>query len=1002
MSKAIVPAKRNQITQSSDAIISVLDNIYNVQLSELVENLEQPKFPVDGELRNDEICFYQVKKLSYDEEFPQKEAFENVLMSLDNRSYNFVYILSGDKNGVALYFGVVKNGNQNPDALGHPLSASDYGDIVANSFQGNFNGSELKRLKGQELKKVLFDDTTQYHNAGVITGIPSIMELEQGKENKFQGIDRLVNSMLPINNRQKLNWRMVVVCEPVSKEEILQQQRDVYTFYNQLAADSEFSWQQGQSRGASKSIAHQESDSRTKTLGTSQSRSFSKSDSYEETSTSRTKGSSESMATGHTNGYTDTEGSDESNSLNLTGTIINKQKQEIMKYIDEELLVRLKQGLSRGWFRTSIYYMADKPAYANRLKAGIKALVQGNKSTYSPLLSQAIDISKDTNFLKIYQNMYEGNQGFDRNALMMLGRSYSDNSIGLSTYLTPQEICVVAGLPQEEVPGIPMREGVSFALNENEMTAENEKVIIGSIMQKKRVLDIPFYLEQKNLSKHTFIAGVTGSGKTTTCHKLLNAANIPFLVIEPAKTEYRTLLKQDKELLVFTLGNDKLSPFRINPFELLPGENISAHIDMVKAAFTSAFPMEGSMPQIMEEAIIRCYEKHGWSIEQNENFDYGEDAFLPDCDSFPVLSELLTTLKQVVDEKQFGDRLGAEYTGSLVSRISNLTVGSKGSMLNCAHSIDFEFIAKNRVILELEEMKAPEDKALIMGFILARLSTVIKMLHKKDSTYRHLTLIEEAHRLLTKVEPNGNGAKKAAVETFADLLAEVRKYGEGLIIVDQIPNKLAVEVLKNTNTKIIHRLLAKDDKDAVGDTMMMDDKQKEYLSSLTAGETIIYSENTELPVQVKIHSITNTNEEEISEDLIRERFKKYWLSESHPLGMCYEEYKIQPLYGLFSRFIELVKKSNTDLSFNDGLTARFKDVMKQISEDFDIESKEIWISLIKHSEKKSGTYYSQSKENLDRCENDLIPVFQNSMASGIITAEELKKCRNMISLFKLM
>lgn len=998
MNKELVPATKNQITKANSAIISVLDNIYNVQLSELVDKLEQPKFPVDGELRNDEICFYQIKKLSYDEEFPQKEAFENVLMSLDNRSYNFVYILSGDKNGVALYFGVVKNGNENPDALGHPLSASDYGDIVANSFQGNFNGSELKRLKGQELKKVLFEDTAQYHNAGVITGIPSIMELEQGKENKFQGIDRLVNSMLPINNRQKLNWRMVVVCEPVSREEILQQQRDVYTFYNQLSADSEISWQQGQSRGVSKSIAHQESDSRTKTIGTNDSRGRTTTHDHgtSSTATSYSKGSSESMATGHTDGYTDTQGSDESNSLNLTGTIINKQKQEIMKYIDEELLVRLKQGLSRGWFRTAIYYMADKPAYANRLKAGIKALVQGNKSTYSPLLSQVIDITKDANFLKIYQNIYESNQTFDRNALMMLGRSYSNNSIGLSTYLTPQEICVVAGLPQEEVPGIPMREGVSFALNESELTSEDEKVIIGSIMQKKRVLDIPFYLEQKNLSKHTFIAGVTGSGKTTTCHKLLNSADIPFLVIEPAKTEYRTLLKNDKKLLVFTLGNDKLSPFRINPFELLPGENISAHIDMVKAAFTSAFPMEGSMPQIMEEAIIRCYEKHGWSIEQNENFDYGEDAFLPDCDSFPVLSELLITLNEVVKEKKFGDRLGAEYTGSLVSRISNLTVGSKGSMLNCAHSIDFEFIAKHRVVLELEEMKAPEDKALIMGFILARLSTVIKMLRKKEKGYRHLTLIEEAHRLLTKVEPNGNGAKKAAVETFADLLAEVRKYGEGLIIVDQIPNKLAVEVLKNTNTKIIHRLLAKDDKDAVGDTMMMDDKQKEYLSSLATGETIIYSENTELPVQVKIHSITNTNEEDVPENLIRERFKEYWFSETHPLGLCYEEYKIQPLYGLFSRFIELLKKNNDGISFNDGIPARLKEDINKLSEFFNISIRDILISLIRYCERKSGTYYIQEKADIVKYESSLIPIIENGIKIGIINAEEIEKCNDSI------
>ena len=116
-------------------------------------------------------------------------------------------------------------------------------------------------------------------------------------------------------------------------------------------------------------------------------------------------------------------------------------------------------------------------------------------------------------------------------------------------------------------------------------------------------MEIPFFLSKDSMAKHTFIAGVTGSGKTTTCHKLLSGADMPFLVIEPAKTEYRTLIRrtevmEDLDITVFTLGNETGAPFRINPFELIEGEIISAHVDMVKATFTSAFPIEASMPQI--------------------------------------------------------------------------------------------------------------------------------------------------------------------------------------------------------------------------------------------------------------------------------------------------------------------------------------------------------------------------------------------------------------------
>lgn len=237
----------------------------------------------------------------------------------------------------------------------------------------------------------------------------------------------------------------------------------------------------------------------------------------------------------------------------------------------------------------------------------------------------------------------------------------------------------------------------------------------------------------------------TGSGKTTTCHRLLSEANMPFLVIEPAKTEYRTLISKDKDLMVFTLGNEMVSPFRINPFELIKGEVISAHVDMIKATFTTAFPMEASMPQILEEAIYNVYQKKGWNIDTNENELYGDDAFNPDVNSFPILSDLLNEMRTVIESKHFSAQMQADYIGSLVSRLSNLTVGSKGSMLNCEHSTDFRFVAYNNVILEMEELKSPEDKALFMGFVLSRLSAVIKEEHRKNPNYKHLTLIEEAH-----------------------------------------------------------------------------------------------------------------------------------------------------------------------------------------------------------------------------------------------------------------
>ena len=107
------------------------------------------------------------------------------------------------------------------------------------------------------------------------------------------------------------------------------------------------------------------------------------------------------------------------------------------------------------------------------------------------------------------------------------------------------------------------------------------------------------------------------------------------------------------------------------------------------------------------------------------------------------------------------------------------------------------------------------------------------------------------------------------VEMFANLLAEVRKYGEGLIIADQIPNKLVSDVIKNTNTKIVHRLFAADDRNTIGDAMGLSDEQKEFLPMLQPGETIMYCGGWHGPVRLKITETVKTNGAALDEAEIR-------------------------------------------------------------------------------------------------------------------------------------
>ena len=402
---------------------------------------------------------------------------------------------------------------------------------------------------------------------------------------------------------------------------------------------------------------------------------------------------------------------------------------------------------------------------------------------------------------------------------------------------------------------------------------------MGNLVQSGNEIDTKVYLEKSALNKHIFITGVTGTGKTTTCQKLLLESELPFLVIEPAKTEYRILMNNEKteDILIFTLGNDKVAPFRLNPFEFFEGESITSRVDMLKAAMEASFDMEAAIPQIIESAMYSCYEDYGWNIDtdENEKFDnpYDEGVY-----SFPTLEDLLNKIEIEVTKHDFDDRLKKDYIGSITARLQGLLVGSKGQMLNSRRSIDFRELIEKKVVLEIEGIKNGTEKSLVMGFILTNLCEALRAKYNKDKHFKHITLIEEAHRLLSKYSAGDSLNKKNSVETFADMLAEVRKYGESLIIADQIPNKMTPEVLKNTNTKIVHKIFAEDDKEAIGNTISLSKEQKDFLSSLPTGRAIVFSQSWTKAVQVQIEQMTNTTSDEIiDEDRLRNRVEDFYI-----------------------------------------------------------------------------------------------------------------------------
>ncbi|HSH61657.1 MAG TPA: DUF87 domain-containing protein [Acidimicrobiales bacterium] len=357
-------------------------------------------------------------------------------------------------------------------------------------------------------------------------------------------------------------------------------------------------------------------------------------------------------------------------------------------------------------------------------------------------------------------------------------------------------------------------------------------ITIGSLPAAGR-----FALSAHDLNQHVLVAGLPGFGKTSTVQLLLRRMymdlGVPFLVIDPTKTDYEPLIDDlaagGADALIVRLSRDAVG---FNPLAVPSGVSPAVHAGRVIAAFDAAFELTTWFPLahvLLSRAVYRLYDDLAVSGEQ------------------PTLRDLYRTVGDLIRHSQFGAELRGNLEGSLLGRLEFLATGPAGRALagGSEAAIEWSSICDRPSLIELGAFAGPAERSLVFALIIA--SFVSWREAHLVTGLAHVTVLEEAHRLLRATR-----GTQAGVETFVDAIAELRGAGEGFIVVDQAPSMLHPGVLKLTGTKIAHRLVDADERAAVGSSMVLEAQQFDDVARLAPRRAVAYAASSAAAVLVDI------------------------------------------------------------------------------------------------------------------------------------------------------
>lgn len=808
---------------------------------------------LENELINN-IRIYRITEMVYRKGESVTNKFTTVFNTLSTYNASVFIIIDSDGNETNFYLGVRSNtSDDDPEKR----SMVTLGDTLKNTLIGNFPGvkivSEDRTSIGKLSRKIL-----DQNNIASVSVVGNCKNTEQANEQFVQGLEKLALAMY---GRQ---YTGIIIAQNQSPQTVQMLRKSYQDLYTKLSPLARVQYTDSTSDSSSRSRSFAEMNGKQKaamitgavlSIAGVVGGAIGGAAAIGKTGGLSTGAMFGGQISGQLNGFINSLAPNEqvttTTSNSVMSTTENKTVVDLMALIDENLK-RTDEFDSYGMWDTAGYFISDDMSAAEIAASNYRSLMNGEKS------------GREVSAINSWRRNNPQTVGNFSDLTMYLSRFmhprfvYGGNVlVNAATSVSGKDLGLHLGLPRTTVPGLPVIEHAEFGkevnsyrlFSKSEEDQSDDTMLLGRVFDLGQITEKKVELDNRSLNMHTFITGSTGSGKSNAVYQMLaelHQDEIPFLVIEPAKGEYKDVFGNWDDVNVYST-NPKISDLiNLNPFRFPESIHVLEHVDGLVEIFGVCWPMYDAMPAFFKDAILRSYEAVGW--------DLGSSTFEGDVAEYPDFEILSEQLGMLIDNSDYASDIKSNYRGALLTRVKSLTVGLNKYIFTTDQTPYYKLF-DNNCIIDISRVKSTETKALLMGLIVYILNEYrVDRKTENNNGLKHITVLEEAHNLLKNT---GNGGSSEligkSVEMLTNTIAEIRTYGEGFIIVDQSPSSVDIAAIKNTNTKIVLRTPEANDREAVGRSVGLTEDQVNEIAKLPSGVAVVYQNDWINPVLTMIN-----------------------------------------------------------------------------------------------------------------------------------------------------